>query len=263
MKTKIYNLIVLDESGSMSCVRKQTISGCNETINTIKVAQEKYGETQEHYVSIFAFQHGGSLLSRYIVKNVSAEQAKHIGECDYLPCGSTPLYDAVGGTLADLKAVIAAEEGAIGSVTIITDGMENASRHYTHSQVAKLISELKEMGWNFNFIGANIDVEKVAKGLNIDNMCEFEQTEEGTEAMFSRERSARLGYAGKLHACFERINLDAAPEERAKALREASEGYFDEEEKNEEPKNEEPKKEKGNRSKLSSFFSKLAGKKDE
>ena len=56
MKTEIYNLIVLDESGSMGCVRNQTISGCNETINTIRAAQEKYADTQEHFVSIYAFQ---------------------------------------------------------------------------------------------------------------------------------------------------------------------------------------------------------------
>jgi len=60
MKTKIFNLIILDESGSMSSVCRQTISGCNETINTIKVAQEKNEASQEHYVSIFAFQSSGN-----------------------------------------------------------------------------------------------------------------------------------------------------------------------------------------------------------
>ena len=74
MKTEIYNLIILDESGSMDCVKKQTISGCNETINTIRMAQEKYADTQLHYVSIFAFQ-SGSVPSRYIIKNEPIDDA--------------------------------------------------------------------------------------------------------------------------------------------------------------------------------------------
>ena len=62
--SEIYNLIILDESGSMSCVWEQTISGCNETINTIKAAQNKFAENQKHFVSIYAFQSAGNRPSR-------------------------------------------------------------------------------------------------------------------------------------------------------------------------------------------------------
>lgn len=223
MKTKIYNLIILDESGSMDCVCSQTISGCNETINTIKTAASKYADAQEHYVSIFAFQSGSGRPSRYIIKNVEAEKALHITDEDYEPWGCTPLYDAVGSTLTDLKSIVKTEERAIGSVTIITDGFENASTQYSGQKVANMIEALKEMGWNFNFIGANIDVESVAHDLNIDNTLSFNQTSEGTKAMFHEELDSRMAY-------YSRVMEASAPcmckEEFSAKMKIASKGYF-------------------------------------
>ena len=230
MKTEIYNLIILDESGSMDCVRNQTISGCNETINTIRAAQEKFADTQEHYVSIYVFQANQSVPSRYLIKNRPIAETAHINAEQYEPWGTTPLYDAVGQTLADLKAVVKEKELAIGSVTIITDGMENASRHYTLEKVAKMIDALKETGWSFNFIGANIDVKGTAASLGIDNALEFQQDEAGTEAMFEHERSSRMKY-------YERADMAlgcAPPDAKGKSnrqklydsLKEAALDYF-------------------------------------
>ena len=200
MKTEIYNLIILDESGSMDCVKPQTISGCNETINTIRTAQEKYADTQDHYVSIYVFQENRKVPSRYLIKNQPIAEVANINGEQYKPWGCTPLYDAVGSTLADLKAITKDKEMAIGSVTIITDGLENASKHYTRVKVAKMIDALKEIGWSFNFIGANIDVRATAASLNIDNALEFQQDEDGTKAMFACERSCRMAYYDRASA---------------------------------------------------------------
>lgn len=228
MKTKIFNLIILDESGSMSPVCQQTISGCNETINTIKVAQEKNEATQEHFVSVFAFQSGGNRPSRYLLKNQEAATVKHIAGKDYEPCGGTPLYDSVGGTLADLKAVVACEEQAFGSVTIITDGYENSSHYYTQRQVMKMIQELKECGWNFNFIGANIDVEKVATGLGIENAICFEQTSHGTTAMFEKENRSRRAYYKRVEQCMASAEAgQLSKREKEELMRKAGKGYFE------------------------------------
>lgn len=213
MKTGIYNLIILDESGSMDCVKRQTISGCNETINTIRAAQEKYADTQDHYVSIYVFQENDKVPSRYLIKNLPIAEVSHINGEQYEPWGCTPLYDAVGGTLADLKSITKDKEMAIGSVTIITDGLENASKHYTREKVAKMIDALKEMGWSFNFIGANIDVKGTAASLNIDNALEFQQDEDGTEAMFARERSSRMAYYGRTSAVMAECAPNAAKSE--------------------------------------------------
>lgn len=223
MRTKIYNLIILDESGSMSDVWQQTISGCNETINTIKAAMEKFADTQQHYVSIYAFQSDSHIPSRYLIKNEDGEKVRHITADDYKPYGMTPLYDAVGATLVDLKATVSGEEKAIGSVTIITDGYENSSRHYTQEKVAKMIEGLKELGWNFNFIGANIDVEAVGSALNIDNRMAFENSQEGTSKMFVRERMGRMAYYQAID-----VEMDiAAPSGTfAERMSRASKGYF-------------------------------------
>jgi len=228
MKTKIFNLIILDESGSMSSVCRQTISGCNETINTIKVAQEKNEASQEHYVSIFAFQSSGNRPSRYILKNQKAATVEHITEEDYKPCGGTPLYDSVGGTLADLKAVLACEEQAFGSVTIITDGYENSSRYYTQEHVMKMIEELKECGWNFNFIGANIDVKKVATGIGIENAMCFEQTSSGTTAMFEKENRCRREYYERVRRSMDSAEAaELSKRKKEQLMREAGRGFFE------------------------------------
>ncbi len=231
MKTEIYNLIILDESGSMDCVSKQTISGCNETINTIKQAQKKFADTQDHYVSIFLFQENDERPSHYIVKNIPADAAKHISSKDYQPWGGTPLYDAVGSTLVDLKMTTGASRLAIGSVTIITDGWENASRHYTLEKVARMIAELKELGWNFNFIGANIDVQATAQSLNIDDSLEFAQDEQGTKQMFQQENACRMAYYERNNSVMESAAptaCDSAEGEREirKRMRDAASGYF-------------------------------------
>ncbi len=184
MKTTVFNLIILDESGSMSDLTNQTISGCNETINVAKTQAEKNADALHSLMSVYAFQSGGPVSSRYIMKNEDASKARHINKDDYKPWGATPLLDAVGSTLTELKMVSATHEDATGVITIITDGMENASSNYTWQDVANLISQFKEMGWTVNLIGANIDVDQMANKMNIDNRMAFQATQEGTRAMW-------------------------------------------------------------------------------
>lgn len=226
MATKVFNLIILDESGSMSCVTKQTIDGCNETINVTKAVQRKHADTQNNVVSIFAFQEGGA-PSRYIVKNVPAEACQHITAADYEPCGCTPLYDAVGATLTELKHQAAKEKDCTGSITIITDGEENASTHFRLADIVKLIDYFKELGWNINLIGANIDVLKAAKSLNIDNHLQFDQTAQGTGAMFQQHCQSRMAYADRFEQEERRCDPCASPEERREARKKASRGFFE------------------------------------
>lgn len=184
-KTTVFNLIILDESGSMSPLTTQTVDGCNETLNVIRSLHKKYGDTQRNLVSIYLFQDNAQVPSRYIYKNKPIADVANLTTEVYQPWGATPLLDAVGSTLVDLRAVASTHEDSTAIVTIITDGMENASRHYTYDQVAKLISELKEKGWTFNFIGANIDVERISKRMHIDNAMAFSSTVSGTKAMWN------------------------------------------------------------------------------
>ncbi len=229
MKTDIFNLIILDESGSMSGVTDQTISGCNETINTIRSAQEKFADTQNHYVSIYAFQSDARIPSRYIVKNQPAEKVRHINKDDYRPYGCTPLYDAVGATLVDLKLVVDEKDIAIGAVTIITDGMENASTHYSYDKVVRMIDSLKEVGWTFNFIGADFNVKPVAESLHMDSSLQYSKAGHGTSRMFMKENRARSKNYEEIACCMSVYPAGEPVDKKKlyKKLREKADKYFD------------------------------------
>ena len=189
-KTTVFNLIILDESGSMMSLSQQTVSGCNETLNIIRSTAKANPDTIRSLVSIYEFQSNEQRPSHYLIKNAKPEDVKDVTLDDYKPWGGTPLLDAVGSTLTELKAVAATHENSTGIVTIITDGYENSSHHYTWQQVSKLISELKEIGWTINLIGANVDVEQMGNAMNIDNRMEFVASSQGTTAMYESLRDS-------------------------------------------------------------------------
>lgn len=83
-------------------------------------------------------------------------------------------------------------------VTILTDGMENASREYTRGGIKALVEELKEQRWTFTYIGTDHDVEEVADRLSIKNSLPFKNCEEGISNMFFFEKSARIRYSENL-----------------------------------------------------------------
>lgn len=222
MKATIFNLIILDESGSMDCIRKETIMGCNEILDTIKAAQKQHSATQEHFVSIYAFQ-DGETPSRYLIRDIPAEQVEHLNEKDYVPEGCTPLLDAVGTTVNALGKMAGQNENAIGSVTIITDGMENSSREYSHAQIAALVKKYKEKGWNFNFIGANIDSYAVSHSINIENSMDFEQSSAGTKDMFIKETSCRRQWLDRVNA---NICCMEDNQEFSEIMKSTSKNYF-------------------------------------
>ena len=224
-KAATYNLIILDESGSMGCVRSQTISGCNETLTTIRHAANEHPDIQQ-FVSIFSFD---TAHSRYLFKNVPVENTRDLTEDDYCPNSCTPLYDAIGYTVSQLRKV-AIEADSVGLVTIITDGYENASRKWSHHAIVALIEELKKQGWVFTFIGANIDVEKTATGLGINSFMEFEQSEDGMAAMFNMAESSRRAYYARQQCVRASAVYDSMVEDaRRELLGAMNKNYFVEE----------------------------------
>ena len=224
--SETHNLIVLDESGSMSCVRSQTISGCNETLNSIRNTAKEQPDMKQ-FVSIFCFD---TTNSRFIFPDVPVENTRDLTEKDYSPNSCTPLYDAIGYTVTLLRRLIENTDSAA-VVTIITDGYENASRRWNHQSVVELIDGLKKKGWVFTFIGANIDVEQTAQSLGINSYSRFEQTDKGMSAMFEEERRSRRAYNSKLHYMQEILAFASMPmEEREEQLRAMNENYFVEKE---------------------------------
>ena len=171
-KTKIYNVIILDKSGSMSTIAKQAVDGVNETLGGIRSSQLK-DPTQDNYVTLVAFC--GCEL-RTIYDNTPIAEVRDITPNDYRPCCMTPLYDAVGTTITRLHPIVTDNKGAA-AVTIITDGYENASHEYSGKAIKDLIERYKNEGWMFAYIGADHDVEAVAAQMSIDNTLVFDKTD--------------------------------------------------------------------------------------
>lgn len=206
-KAHIHNLIIVDESGSMSGIRRATVSGINETINTIRDAQKAYEATQEHFLTLVTFDSGGKMADvRTMIDSQHISQVEDFN--DYLPNGCTPLYDAIGDSLTRLQRRIKDDKDAAAVVTIITDGLENASKHWTATSVSKLIEQLKEQGWSFSYMGSDHDVKKVKDMLSIDNAMEFSHDNLGAGNMWRRERFSRHSFSAKLDALYgSRIEL--------------------------------------------------------
>ena len=220
MKTKIFNVMILDKSGSMSSIARQAVTGVNETLASIRSQQLKNPE-QDNYVTLVAFC-GCELKTIY--DQVPIAEVKDLTERDYRPCCMTPLYDAVGTTITRIHGLANAEDTAV-AVTIITDGYENASREYSHQALQSLIGTYKEEGWLFAYIGADHDVEAVAYSLHIDNAMQFDKTVEGTKRMFAKNSRALHSWAGRVMACM--AEPCASVEEKSSRLKDASAGFFD------------------------------------
>ena len=185
MKTRIFNLLILDESGSMCSIEKQAIDGVNETLQSVRAAQKKY-EDQEHYVSFVTFN---SSSIKTVLDRVEATKVEDITPAQYNPSCSTPLYDAIGKSVMELKKSVAENDKVL--VTIITDGYENASQEHSQSSVKALTEKLGQRGWTFAYIGANQDAMAVSHGLGIKNAMNFEATVCGTVMMSQKLAASR------------------------------------------------------------------------
>lgn len=185
MKTRIHNLIILDESGSMESIKRAAINGMNETVQSIRDAQKKH-EDQEHIVSLVSFN---SSEIKGIYDCVPVAEVKELTDKEYVPDCCTPLYDAMGLSLNHLRAKVNDEDKVL--VTIITDGEENSSTEYNSAVIKALVDSLKEKGWVFAYIGANQDVLKVAQTISVTNVMNFSSTDFGTTSAIASLRKSR------------------------------------------------------------------------
>ena len=194
MNQKIYNLIVLDASGSMYSIRNEAIAGVVETVQTIRTAQ-KDNANQEHLFSLVVFN-GKGIATVY--DRMPIDKVPDLDANDYQPTDNTPLYDAMGNAITNLQRYINEDDNVL--VTVITDGYENSSVEWNHQRVFQLVEDLKKKNWLFTYIGANQDALKVAKGMGIDHSMNYMSDAEGTKAMFRKERLSRRAFYGKLSA---------------------------------------------------------------
>lgn len=170
-------VFILDRSGSMSGLEADTIGGFNSLI-----AKQKKEEGQA-IVSTVLFDDRSEVLH----DRVPLESIKTMTDRDYFVRGCTALLDAIGGAIHHIGNVhkYAREEDRPEKTLFIitTDGMENASRHYTYPKVKAMVERQKSRyGWEFLFLGANIDALEVAGhfGINKDFAANYHCDEEGT-----------------------------------------------------------------------------------
>ncbi|MFI3253580.1 MAG: vWA domain-containing protein [Eubacteriales bacterium] len=156
-------VFVIDKSGSMEGLEKDTIGGFNAML------KEQQAEVGEAYVTTVLFSSNYTLLhDRINIKGVEP-----LTENDYQVGGGTALLDAVGMAMHKIRKVqkqTAAEYQADNVLfVIITDGEENSSRQYTAERVKKRIARQQEKyGWKFMFFGANMDAVQEAENIGID-----------------------------------------------------------------------------------------------
>ena len=182
MSEKIKNgitelVFILDRSGSMSGLESDTIGGFNAMIDK----QKK--QDGECYVSTILFDN----VSEVLHDRVKLTEIKPMTDKEYFVRGSTALLDAIGGAIHHIGNVhkYAREEDRPNKTLFIitTDGMENASRRYTADKVKSMIERQKEKyGWEFLFLGANIDAVSTASmfGIERDMAVDYNCDEEGT-----------------------------------------------------------------------------------
>ena len=211
MTKKLNNIteivFILDRSGSMSGLEKDTIGGFNAMIEKQKKQDGKA------YVSTVLFDHESVVLH----DRLPLEQIKPMTEDDYTVRGCTALLDAIGGAVKHIGNIhrYARPEGVPEHTmfVITTDGLENASRKYNSRDIKRLIESKKEEGWEFLFIGANIDAIETANtyGIDSDRAVNYNADSQGTGVVFEAvsETVAKFRGGQKVAPCWsKKINDD-------------------------------------------------------
>lgn len=179
MKYETSELVfILDRSGSMSGLEKDTIGGFNALI------QKQRKEKGKCYVSCVLFDD----VQEVIYDRVPLNEVKKMTQKQYYARGCTALLDAMGGAIHHIGNVHKYSKEEIGKTLfiIITDGLENSSKRYSYASIKKMVERQKEKyGWEFIFIGANMDVIQEANKFGIDQAVRYACDEEGTALNYS------------------------------------------------------------------------------
>ena len=178
MKKNLTELVfILDRSGSMAGLEADTIGGFNAMIN------KQRAEEGEAFVSTVLFDNE----TQVVHDRVPLERVSELTQKEYFVRGTTALLDAIGGAIHHIANIhkYAREEDVPEHTlfVITTDGMENASRRYTHEEVKRMIErEKSQYGWEFIFLGANIDAIATAGrfGITADRAANFHSDSDGT-----------------------------------------------------------------------------------
>ena len=197
--------MILDRTGSMESIKQDTIGGFNSYIAAQKSLPTPATFTLVQFDSQDPFE--------VIHKFTDIQMVADLTGQTYVPRASTPLYDAVGRGINDLKAGLGALPEALRPkkivMVIVTDGQENASREFTGAQVRKMIVDAKEAGWQFVFLSADESAISDSSSLNIDasNAAFFKKSTAGANEMWERVANRSVAYRSSgVHS----MRMDAA-----------------------------------------------------
>ena len=182
MKNNITELVfILDRSGSMAGLEQDTIGGFNAMI------EKQKKEDGECYISTVLFDN----VSEVLHDRVKLSDIKPMTDREYTVRGCTALIDAIGGAIhhiGNIHKYARPEDVPEHTMFIITtDGIENASQRYSSEQVKRMIKRQKDKyGWEFLFIGANIDAVETARcyGIDEDRAVNYNADAEGTGILY-------------------------------------------------------------------------------
>ncbi len=174
-------VFILDRSGSMGGLEEDTIGGFNSMI------EKQRKQEGECLVSTVLFDHEVSILH----DRVPLADIRPMTQEDYYVRGCTALIDAIGMTVSHIEEVhryIRKEDVPAHTIFVITtDGLENASKEYSADKVRKMIEKKKQRGWEFLFIGANIDAVSTARhfGIGADRAVNYHADKKGTAVLYN------------------------------------------------------------------------------
>jgi len=187
MKKNLTELVfILDRSGSMAGLEKDTVGGFNSMI------EKQKKEAGEALISTVLFDHESEMIH----DRVDIQKMPALTEKEYYVRGCTALLDAVGDTIGHIQTVhkyVREEDRPEKTLFVITtDGMENASHRYTYDRIKTMIDAQKKQGWEFIFLGANIDAAKEAArfGIDANRAADYHADSKGTGAVYDAVNKA-------------------------------------------------------------------------
>jgi hypothetical protein len=182
--------IALDESGSMSGCKKETVSGINEHIQEYK----KFSDI-DTTLTLVKFSGANSIST--IFNAIPINEITDFTDNDYNPNGCTAMYDGVAKLLNEMKNSISDNEFTTYVILIISDGDENASREFNSIQLSKMITErIDTKRWTINYIGANQDLSKIKENLTLagGSSLRYDSSSVGTQDMWNNVNNATVRY---------------------------------------------------------------------
>lgn len=200
----LYVTLILDETGSMQSCKREAIAGYNQYVKSLQ---------DEPAPTWFALTLFNARRTEVRYRGVPVATVPELDVETYRPQDTTPLYDAIGHTLAAARKE--APAGCKKLCVILTDGLENSSKEFTRKQIYALIKECEQEGWRFVYLGADHDVWAAGEDLGVVQECRVAFSKSHIRQTFNELSSMNAKYRrGTEHAEWAFRSTEKSPFER-------------------------------------------------